>query len=273
MEAEPLFVFADRAGRAPRGAEPPDPTAFERAPARFQARLRATLAAHGGRVFAPRGETCAAAFDAPAAALAAARAVLAAPQDELPLRACAALHAGAAVERDGTPSGTGVYRGLVLLAAAHAGQALVSPAAAERLRGALPAGAALRELGAFRLGDARQPETLYQLAAPELAARFPRPRTADQPHSNLPLKAPELIGRKRDAAVQARGCAMRARLLTLIGPGGAGKTRLSVLVAVQLRDEFAAGAFFVPLAPVNNLGLLVSTLARAIGAREAPDRC
>jgi predicted ATPase/Tfp pilus assembly protein PilF len=273
MDGDDLFAFVDLAGRTTHWAEPPDPATFAAANARFQARVGAALAAQGGRVFSPGGEVLAAVFASPAAALAAVRAVLATPDGTLPLRARAALHAGAATEREGVPSGSGVYRGLVLLAAAHAGQALVSPAAAERLRDALPAGVTLRDRGAYRLGDARQPETLYQFGAPGLDERFPRPRTVDQPPNNLPLKAPELIGRKRDAAV------LRAwlrnpgtRLVTLVGPGGAGKTRLSVLVAVQLRDEFAAGAFFVPLAPVNNLGLLISTLARAIGAREAPGR-
>src|SRR5262249_21285073 len=130
-----------------------------------------------------------------------------------------------------------------------------------------------RDLGAHLLKDLARPERIFQLVAPGLPSDFPPLRTFDARMTNLPAQPTALIGREREAAVlAARLREPDARLLTLTGPGGTGKTRLSIQVAGDLRDDFENGVFFVDLAPVRDPALVAPTIAQALGVKESGQR-
>ena len=150
-----------------------------------------------------------------------------------------------------------VHRAARICAAGHGGQILVSEATQQ-----LVEGAPLQDLGEHRLKDLGQPVRLYQLGERE----FPRLRSLNQ--TNLPAQPSELVGRERELAELLELLGER-RLLTLTGPGGSGKTRLSLQVAAEAVERFAGGVFFVPLAAVSDPELVLPRWGRRSGRRMA----
>ena len=163
-----------------------------------------------------------------------------------------------------------------LMATAHGGQTVLSAAVAEVVRDALPAGAALRDLGAHRLKDLERPERVAQLLHPELPADFPPLRSLDALPHNLPRQGAPFIGREAElAAVVARLRDPGVPLLTLTGPGGTGKTRLALQAAAEVLDAagpFPDGAWLVDLAPLTDPALAPAAVAQALGVQEAAGR-
>ena len=137
-----------------------------------------------------------------------------------------------------------------ICSAAHGGQVLVSGATRDA---AEPGpGQALRDLGHHRLKDLDRPEHLFQLVAAGLAEDFPPPRSLPTP-SNLPAVPTSFVGREAELAEASELLARPGvRLLTLTGPGGAGKTRLALETGRALAPRFPDGVWFVPLAPVTD---------------------
>jgi predicted ATPase len=127
-------------------------------------------------------------------------------------------------------------------------------------------------LGEHRLRDLARPEQVFQLAAPDLPSDFPPLRSLDARPHNLPIQPTELIGRGREVAAVTGLLRGEARLVTLTGPGGTGKTRLALQVAAEMLDGFADGIWFVNLAPISEPSLVVSTIAQTLGVREAEGR-
>jgi non-specific serine/threonine protein kinase len=184
-----------------------------------------------------------------------------------------ALHAGAATPHAGDYAGPPLNRVARLLAAGHGGQILLSRAVVELVRDQIPADLSLRNLGRQRLKDLSQPEHIFQLVAPDMPADFPPLKTLERPLRGLPAQPTPFIGRNTERML-LRVLLRRAdvRLLTLIGPGGAGKSRLAMEVASELRDDFADGGAFVGLAAISDPALVVPTIAKTLAVVDSGDQ-
>jgi predicted ATPase/class 3 adenylate cyclase len=136
-------------------------------------------------------------------------------------------------------------------AAAHGGQVLVTKTTRDLAGARLGSGFGLQRLGEFRLRDLAEPELIYQLTHPDLPAGFPPIRTLAERSGNLPLQVSSFIGRERELEQTAAALA-QARVVTLTGPGGVGKTRLALQVAGLAAPQFADGAWLCELAPVRD---------------------
>jgi hypothetical protein len=141
--------------------------------------------------------------------------------------------------------GLDVHRAARIMSAGHGGQVLLSQTTCTLVEHDLPDGVSLRDLGAHRLKDLQHPSHLFQLIIAGLPADFPPLGTLDTHPNNLPVQLTSLIGREQEiATVQRLLSREHARLLTLTGTGGTGKTRLGLQIAAELSDHFADGVFF-----------------------------
>src|SRR5688500_16527467 len=193
--------------------------------------------------------------------------------EERTVRVRMALHTGDAQERDGDYFGPSLNRVARLLSAGHGGQVLLSLPTEELVRDALPERVSLRDLGDRRLKDLIRPERIFQLCAPDLREAFPPLRTLDGRKHNLPVQPTPLVGRERELEeVRRRVRRPETRLLTLTGPGGTGKTRLSLQAAADLLDDFEHGVYFVALAAVTEAAEVPGAIARAVGVAEEGGR-
>jgi predicted ATPase/class 3 adenylate cyclase len=232
--------------------------------------VRRAVAEAGGVEVSTEGDSFFVAFASP---LAAVRAAVAAQRGLAahhwppgrPVQVRMGLHTGEGVLGGDNYVGLDVNRAARIAATGHGGQVVVSDATRGLVRHALPEGVTFRDLGRHRLKDLALPEHLHDLVVEGLRADFPPPRTLDARRDNLPVQLTSLVGRQEEIAEVTR-LLDRTRLVTLSGPGGVGKTRLAVAVAERLRDRFAAGIVFVPLAAVTRPELALAGIARAVGA-------
>jgi predicted ATPase/class 3 adenylate cyclase len=257
------FLFTDIEGSTRLWEDAP--TEMRAALARHDDALRSAIEAHGGYVFSTGGDGFAAAFSRAGDAVAAALDAQAALSDsEWPtpslVRVRMGLNTGEVEERDGDYFGPAVNRAARIMAAGHGGQVLVSAATA-----AVAGGAGLVDLGEHAFAGLAAPERVFQLGP----AHFPPLRSIGSVPSNLPVDLSVFVGRERELASVA-GLLRSARVVTLTGVGGVGKTRLAVQVAGGMVDEFPGGAFFVELAPLIDPMLVASTVASAVGAAPSP---
>src|SRR5262249_41798422 len=142
---------------------------------------------------------------------------------------------------------------------------------AEQARGELPPGVTLRDMGEHHLKGLLDPEHLWQAVAPDLPQTFPRLHTLSALPNNLPLALNRFVGRERELQ-EAKARLRQARLLTLLGPGGTGKTRLALQVAADLLGEFEDRVYLVDLAPSRDLESVLAAMARTLGIRDKSDR-
>ena len=268
------FAFTDVAGSTERWDR--DRAAMQDALRRHDAIVRRAIEAHGGYVFKTIGDAFCACFGTARAALAAMldvqRALAAedfAAVDGIRVRA--ALHAGTADERDGDYFGPAVNRVARLLSIAHGGQVLVSGTAADLLEGELPPQTGLHDLGERRLKDLSRPERVFQLVAPDLPTAFPPLRSLDEMPNNLPRRLTSFVGREAVLAEVAE-LTRNAALVSLVGPGGAGKTRLAVQVAAELLEQSADGVWLVELARISDPSLVANAVAHVLGVEDVPTR-
>jgi predicted ATPase/class 3 adenylate cyclase len=258
------------------------PQAMQAALARHDALLRHTIEDNSGYVFKTVGDAFCAAFPtalfALQAALQAQRLLIEQDWGETPIKVRMALHSGAADERDGDYFGPPLNLIARLLSAGYGGQVLMTQAVKELLRGMLPEGVGLSDLGEHYLKDVAQSERIFQISAPYLPADFPPLKTQDTLPNNLPIELTNFIGRQREVNelkalltgdIQKNGRALQhdTRLVTLTGPGGTGKTRLSLQVAMDLLPLFAGGVWLVELAPVRDPALLPSVVMTTLRTR------
>jgi predicted ATPase/DNA-binding SARP family transcriptional activator len=166
--------------------------------------------------------------------------------------------------------GADVARARLICAAGHPGQVLLSASTRELVEADLPEGVALRDLGEHRLTDLTRRQRLSQLVIEGVRSTFPALRTLENRPTNLPVEAAPLIGRARELdMIAGRLRGEDVRLLTLTGPGGAGKTRLGFQAAAELIEDFPQGVFVVALAPLADPQLVLPAIARTLGLEEA----
>jgi predicted ATPase/class 3 adenylate cyclase len=235
---------------------------------RHQALVRAALTAHEGVEVGTEGDSFFAVFRSATDAVAAAsEAQLALAREPWPqeraVRVRIGLHTGEGRLGADNYVGMDVHRGARVAAAGHGGQVLVSSATRALVEGSLPKGLSLRDLGEHRLKDLDQPERVSQLVIPGLEEEFPRLRSLATP-GNLPTELSSFIGRE-DELAEIRALLAATRLLTLVGPGGTGKTRLALQVGARMESTFADGVYFVDLAPLADPALVGPTIAHSLG--------
>ncbi|HEX2032400.1 MAG TPA: adenylate/guanylate cyclase domain-containing protein [Actinomycetota bacterium] len=188
-----------------------------------------------------------------------------------PLRVRMGLHSGEGMLGGDDYLGIDVNRAARVAAAGHGGQVVLSQATRALAEHDLPGGVSLRDLGEHRLKDLPRPERLHQLVIEGLPSEFPALKTLEARPNNLPAQLTSFVGREREIS-EVREVVGSARLVTLTGPGGTGKTRLALEVAGRLLLRFADGAFFVDLSAVTDPALVPSQIAGALGVAEDPGR-
>src|SRR5690349_19156110 len=221
-------------------------------------RLRAAFAEHEGVEVDTQGDAFCVAFARASNAVAAAadgqRALAGGP-----IRVRMGLHTGEPRLTDEGYVGLDVHKGARIAAVGHGGQVLLSPTTRAFVDGNV------RDLGVHRLKDLSAPERIYQLEIEGLSCEFPLLKTVEAGIKNLPLPRTSFVGRASeleaiDRLLEDPGC----RLLTLVGPGGAGKTRLALEAAARRVDRYPHGVHFVPLASVASPDFLAPALAESI---------
>jgi len=189
----------------------------------------------------------------------------------LALKVRCGMHMGVDERRDNDFFGRAVNRAARIMSAAHGGQILVSEAVATLLRDRVPEKTTLRDLGAVRLRDLAEPERVYQVSHAELRQDFPALRSLEATPNNLPQQVTSFIGREQELA-EVASLLGKTRLLTLLGPGGIGKTRLSLQVAADAMDAFPDGVWFVELAPLTDAQRVPQAVASVLGVKEEAGR-
>jgi predicted ATPase/class 3 adenylate cyclase len=221
--------------------------------------LTGVIEEHGGTVVTSRGEgdSFFAVFPGAVAAVEAAGACQLAlnaqpwPEGAV-LRVRMGLHTGEARARgSGQIDHAPINRCARVKAAGHGGQVLVTKTTRDLVGGRLGGGFGLKRLGEFRLRDLAEPELIYQLTHADLPADFPPLITVAESAGNLPVPVSSFVGRGREQE-QAAAALGQARVVTLTGPGGVGKTRLALQAAAQAATGFAEGAWLCELAPVRD---------------------
>lgn len=231
---------------------------------------------HGGQRVGEEGDACFCAFpDALAALRASLQAQVAMGAEHWPggirLALRMGLHTGDAEPYGDNYIALAVHQAARVSAAGHGGQILVSAATAQAVAGRLPEGCTLRDLGSFRLKDFPEPERLHQLCHPALRADFPPPRTLSVRGHNLPGAATSFIGRGAERT-RLGGLLRERRIVSVVGPGGVGKTRLALEVGGDLLPFFRDGVWLVELAGAPDAESVVHACAHALGVAEESGR-
>lgn len=233
--------------------------------------IRAGLAAHDGKEMDTQGDGFFAVFSSPSACVAAViemQRALGAHEwpDGERVRVRMGVHSGEASEMGTGLVGLDVHRAARVAAVAHGGQIVLSAAAAALVRDSLPPDASLRDLGHHRLKDLGRPEQIFQLNGEGLEVDFLPLRSLDNPAlaNNLPAQSAQFIGRDREVT-EVRRLVESARLVTLTGAGGSGKTRLGLRVAAELVDGSGDGVWLVELAPLSDPDAVASTINSVLG--------
>ncbi len=236
--------------------------------------MRETVARHGGYVFTTAGDSFAVAFQEPLEAVAAALEIqqaLAEPVGSLTIRVRMGIHTGTAFARDGDYFGPVLNRAARLMAIGHGGQVLISGTMCVQVESRLGEGLSLEDLGEHQLKDLSRPEHVYQLRHPDLRMQFPPLRSLRTTLTNLPVQVTSFVGRGNELAEAGR-LVREARLVTVTGTGGSGKTRLAIQLGAEVLEDFAGGVRLVELAPLTDPDLVPDEVAEALGVGLQPDR-
>jgi class 3 adenylate cyclase len=207
--------------------------------------LRQAFADHEGVEVDTAGNSFFVAFplapEAVAAAAAGTRALAEHPwPDGTALRVRMGLHTGTGTLYDGHYIGLDVHQAARIAAAGHGGQILLSASTRELVTHRLPEGATLRDLGTYQLKDLPQPERLFQLVVPGLAADFPRLKTLDRPPHHLPPRVPGFLGRAEDQRALIAALLI-GQSIAVVGMGGLGKSSLAAEAVHTVASDGAPG--------------------------------
>ena len=252
------FLFTDVEGSTRRWEN--DAEGMRAALAAHDEVLRAAIAAHGGRLFKHTGDGVCAAFASPSCAVDAA--VAAQRELELPVRM--GIATGEAELRGADYFGAVLNRAARVMAAGHGGQILLAESTAVLL-----SGLDLVDLGPRRLRDLPTPVGVFQVRVPGLRTDFPPVRALDASPGNLRPQLTSFIGREHEVA-DVQAVLRPHRLVTLIGVGGVGKTRLALEVATSLVDEFPDGVWLFELAAVADPAAVPDAVAAVLGITQQP---
>ena len=248
------FLFTDIEGSTPLWDR--DAEAMRRATVRHNALLREAIAAHGGDAFRVVGDAFCVAFanagDAVLAAIDAQRSMTHEDWKGAFIRVRMGIHSGTAEAADDEIfRGPALARAARVMAAGHGEQVLLTAATVTLLDGKPPPGTSLRDLGDHTLRGFARAERLYQLIVPGLRTDFPPLATREALRTNLPPSLTTFVGRER-ALADVRAHARSERMVTLVGAGGTGKTRLMLEAAAELTDTFTDGVWFCELEPLTD---------------------
>ncbi len=268
------FLFTDIEGSTKLAQEYPEEIPYLLA--RHHQILNESIKTHHGFVFRIVGDSFSAAFntasDALSAALEAQRRLQNETWSPAPIKVRMGIHTGTAKLKD---DASGIfYEGYQTLAltqrvmsVGHGGQILLSQTTYDLLKDKGYNEIELRDMGEQRLKDIFQPQHLFQVVAPDLLSDFPPLTTIEVLNHNLPSQLTSFIGREGELE-EARKLLSATRILTFIGPGGTGKTRLSLQVAAEQIAEFRNGVWLIELAPLVNSTYIISTIASTFKLRE-----
>ncbi len=272
-DAVTTFLFTDIEGSTRLWEQ--EPERMRPALARHDAVVRAAVEKHAGRVVKMTGDGLHAAFADPVDAIHAAlnlqQAMAVEQADGFELRVRCGIHAGPSEGRDNDFYGTVVNRAARIMGAAHGGQMLVSQVVADLVAPRLPGAVTLRDLGLVRLRDLASPERLHQLMAPGMRSEFPALRSLEGIPNNLPQALSSFVGRGRELTA-VRKLLAQHRLVTLVGMGGLGKTRLSLHVGAESLEDYRDGVWLVELGPLQEAHRVALTVATTLGVREEGGR-
>jgi class 3 adenylate cyclase len=177
------------------------------------------------------------------------------------------LHSGVAHIRNGDYFGGVLNRAARLMAVAHGGQIVCSQATANLARDALGDGLSVRDLGEHRLRDLGRTERIFQVDGPGLETDFPPLRSLDAYPSNLPLQTTSFVGRDQVLTDVAQALSA-SRLITLVGVGGVGKTRLALHLAGELLPAYPDGAWVCELASASDPEGAYQLVAASLGVKQ-----
>ena len=269
------FLFTDIEGSTRIAQE--HPADWERLRERCNTLIRTAIESFDGYVFQVVGDEFCAAFHTVPNALKAAVQAQQNLQSEkwqpVPVKVRMGINTGMAQLQDPSDARSD-YIGYATLArvsrvmsAGHGGQLLLSSASAELIRGELPPDIILRDMGTQRLKGLLNTEHLWQVEAPNLARDFPPLRTLSTIPNNLPAQLTSFIGREKEISAVKEELVSH-RLVTLVGPGGTGKTRLSLQVAAEALGEYPQGIWFIELAALSDPELVPQAILSAMSVSE-----
>jgi predicted ATPase/class 3 adenylate cyclase len=269
------FLFTDLENSTPLWEN--HPALMQELAAQHDTLMREAIEAHRGRVVKTTGDGFHAIFetaaDGVAAAVAGQQAMIGElwPAETGPLRVRMGLHTGESREREGDYYGPEVNRAARVMGLANGGQVLISEATAALIRTALPPDVSLTDLGEHRLRGLVVPEQIFQICHPALQLEFPPLKSLSAYRHNLRVQRSTFIGREKEL-VNVKHLLKETHVLTLLGPGGTGKTRLMLEAAEEVIGDFADGVWLVELAPLTDASLIAERVAAALNVQEQPGR-
>jgi predicted ATPase/class 3 adenylate cyclase len=269
VTAQLTFLFTDLENST--GLWQQAPMAMQDALARHDAILHAAVETHNGRIVKTTGDGLHAAFESAVDGVLAAVAMQQGmtgedwPAETGLLRIRIGLHCGASQERAGDYYGSTVNTAARVMDFGHGGQILLSEVTVLLLRGQGLTGITFSDLGTYRLKGLAQPERIYQLNHPDLTHEFPPLRSPSISKHNLPAEITPLVGREQEiSALSGLLIDPTHSLISIVAPGGSGKSHLALELGRRMVEKFSNGVYFVELAPIKESENIIPAVAEAV---------